>query len=206
MKILAILSRKGGTGKTLLAVHLAVAAELAGHTAVLIDLDPQESSSQWGENRDTDTPAIVATYPERLTEILQLAEENGATLTIIDTSPNTEESTRDAARAADLVAIPCKPDAVSLRAINQTIQLIDLTKVAARIVLNDVPTRGDYAEQAENAVEIYGIPTAPCVVGHRMPLVHAFNASLSVQEYEPKGKASSEIRSLYEYLAGEMGV
>ena len=206
MKILAILSRKGGTGKTLLAVHLAVAAELAGHTAVLIDLDPQESSSQWGENRDTDTPAVVATYPERLTEILQLAEENGATLTIIDTSPNTEESTRDAARAADLVAIPCKPDAVSLRAINQTIQLIDLTKVAARIVLNDVPTRGDYAEQAENAVEIYGIPTAPCVVGHRMPLVHAFNASLSVQEYEPKGKASSEIRSLYEYLAGEMGV
>ena len=206
MKILAILSRKGGTGKTLLAVHLAVAAELAGHTAVLIDLDPQESSSQWGENRDTDTPAVVATYPERLTEILQLAEENGATLTIIDTSPNTEESTRDAARAADLVAIPCKPDAVSLRAINQTIQLIDLTKVAARIVLNDVPTRGDYAEQAENAVEIYGIPTAPYVVGHRMPLVHAFNASLSVQEYEPKGKASSEIRSLYEYLAGEMGV
>ena len=206
MKILAILSRKGGTGKTLLAVHLAVAAELAGHTAVLIDLDPQESSSQWGENRDTDTPAVVATYPERLTEILQLAEENGATLTIIDTSPNTEESARDAARAADLVVIPCKPDAVSLRAINQTIQLIDLTKVAARIVLNDVPTRGDYAEQAENAVEIYGIPTAPCVVGHRMPLVHAFNASLSVQEYEPKGKASSEIRSLYEYLAGEMGV
>ena len=206
MKILAILSRKGGTGKTLLAVHLAVAAELAGHTAVLIDLDPQESSSQWGENRDTDTPAVVATYPERLTEILQLAEENGATLTIIDTSPNTEESARDAARAANLVAIPCKPDAVSLRAINQTIQLIDLTKVAARIVLNDVPTRGDYAEQAENAVEIYGIPTAPCVVGHRMPLVHAFNASLSVQEYEPKGKASSEIRSLYEYLAGEMGV
>ena len=149
---------------------------------------------------------VVATYPERLTEILQLAAENGATLTIIDTSPNTEESARDAARAADLVAIPCKPDAVSLRAIDQTIQLIDLTKVPALIVLNDVPTRGDYAEQAENAVEIYGIPTAPCVVGHRMPLVHAFNASLSVQEYEPKGKASSEIRALYEYLAGEMGV
>ena len=92
MKILAILSRKGGTGKTLLAVHLAVAAELAGHTAVLIDLDPQESSSQWGESRDRDTPAVVATYPERLTEILQLAEENGATFAIIDTSPNTEES------------------------------------------------------------------------------------------------------------------
>ena len=206
MKTLAILSRKGGTGKTLLAVHLAVAAELAGHTAVLIDLDPQESSSQWGESRDRDTPAVVATYPERLTEILQLAEENGATLAIIDTSPNTEESARDAARAADLVAIPCKPDAVSLRAIDQTIQLIDLTKVSARIVLNDVPARGDYAEQAREAVKIYGIPTAPCVVGHRMPFVHAFNASLSVQEYEPKGKASTEIRALYEYLAGEMGV
>ena len=44
MKTLAILSRKGGTGKTTIAVHLSVAAEQAGHTTALIDLDPQAST------------------------------------------------------------------------------------------------------------------------------------------------------------------
>ncbi len=48
MKTLAILSRKGGTGKTTLATNLAVAAEIAGHTTVLLDLDPQSSASEMG--------------------------------------------------------------------------------------------------------------------------------------------------------------
>ena len=55
MKTLAVLSRKGGTGKTTLAIHLAVAAENAGHTVVLIDLDPQASAAKWDDQRDDDT-------------------------------------------------------------------------------------------------------------------------------------------------------
>lgn len=47
MKTIAILSRKCGAGKTTLAVHLCVAAEQAGHTTALIDLDPQESAMIW---------------------------------------------------------------------------------------------------------------------------------------------------------------
>ena len=46
MRIVAILSQKGGTGKTTLALHLAVAAETVGHSAVVIDLDPQASSAE----------------------------------------------------------------------------------------------------------------------------------------------------------------
>ena len=57
MKTLAILSRKGGTGKTTLAVHLSVAATLAGHTTVLIDLDPQASACKWSDIRQADSPS-----------------------------------------------------------------------------------------------------------------------------------------------------
>ena len=52
MKVLSIVSQKGGTGKTTLATHLSVEAERNGHTIALIDLDPQASAAKWGDHRD----------------------------------------------------------------------------------------------------------------------------------------------------------
>jgi len=48
MKVIGLLSRKGGVGKTTLAVHLAVLAQQAGRQTLLIDLDPQRSASAGG--------------------------------------------------------------------------------------------------------------------------------------------------------------
>ena len=206
MKTLAILSRKGGTGKTTLATHLSVAAERAGHTTALIDLDPQSSAAKWRDNRDGDTPAVISTHSERLSQILQLAEENGATFAILDTAPHTETAALDAARAADMALVPCKPALIDLQAIGSTIDVVHLAKVPAHIVLNAVPSRGDLAEQARQAVEIYDIPCAPCEIGHRIGFVHAYNAGLTVQEFEPSSKATNEINALYAYIANEMGV
>ncbi len=41
MRTLAVLSQKGGTGKTTLAVHLAVAAWAERRRVLIADLDPQ---------------------------------------------------------------------------------------------------------------------------------------------------------------------
>jgi chromosome partitioning protein len=51
MKVVAVLSEKGGAGKTTLAVHLATAAQLAGNAAAILDLDPQGSAFAWAERR-----------------------------------------------------------------------------------------------------------------------------------------------------------
>ena len=97
MKTLAILSRKGGTGKTTLAVNLSVAAERAGHSTVLVDLDPQASAAKWNDNREGDAPVVVASPASRLPEVLKKAEDAGATLVIVDTAPHTETAALDAA-------------------------------------------------------------------------------------------------------------
>ena len=75
MKVLSIVSQKGGTGKTTLATHLSVEAERHGHTTALIDLDPQASAAKWGDHRESESPAVVATPTSRLKHWLEIAQK-----------------------------------------------------------------------------------------------------------------------------------
>ena len=70
MKTIAILSNKGGAGKTTLAIHLAVAAAQSKKSVAVFDLDPQGSATTWSEARDDDTPAVVPTHARHLTRML----------------------------------------------------------------------------------------------------------------------------------------
>ncbi len=51
MKTVLVASSKGGVGKTTIATHLAAHAALDGHRTVLVDADPQHSSTRWAERR-----------------------------------------------------------------------------------------------------------------------------------------------------------
>ena len=124
MKKLAILSRKGGPGKTTLSINLAVAAEKAGHTTILIDLDEQESADRWGKRRKEDAPFVTGSPASRLKEVLYRAEDAGATLAIIDTAPSTGPDTEDAAKVADMVLIPCEASLIVAEAITSTINVV----------------------------------------------------------------------------------
>ena len=57
MKTLAIISQKGGVGKTTIATALAVAAEAEGKSVAVFDLDPQASASLWKDTRGAATPS-----------------------------------------------------------------------------------------------------------------------------------------------------
>ncbi len=115
MKVVAILSQKGGTGKTTVSLHLAVAAERRAKSVAVIDLDPQASSAGWKDSRASDTPVVVSIPHTRLAQALQTAEEAGADLALIDTAPHSEAAAVAAAKAADLVLIPCRPGILDLR-------------------------------------------------------------------------------------------
>jgi CobQ/CobB/MinD/ParA nucleotide binding domain len=60
MKTIAIISQKGGAGKTTIGIHLAVAAEKRGMKTALFDLDPQASVSSWSDKRNQPSPAVVS--------------------------------------------------------------------------------------------------------------------------------------------------
>jgi chromosome partitioning protein len=201
MKTIAIISQKGGSGKTTLALHLAVAAEAAGKVTVLLDLDPQASATGWKDSRKGETPEIMALPSTRLAPALRTASEEGFDLALIDTAPSTERDAATAARAADLVLVPCRAAILDLRAIEMTAELVKLTGKPAFAVLNAVPPHAPRIEaDAREAISGYGLNVAPCTLQHRAAYAHALTVGQVAQEYEPKGKAAGEVAALYEWL------
>src|SRR5688572_20445826 len=95
VRVLALASQKGGSGKTTLSGHLAVQAQLAGAgPVVLIDIDPQGSLADWWNERETDLPAFAQTTVARLANDLAILRQQGFKLAVIDT-PRSEEHTSE---------------------------------------------------------------------------------------------------------------
>ena len=110
MRTIAVISQKGGAGKTTLALHIAVAAELAGYSTVLIDMDPQGTAEAWSEWRKEAPPTVIPAKTATLARTLERAAGHGAELAVIDTPPLAEAEARAAAKTADLVLVAVSPE------------------------------------------------------------------------------------------------
>ena len=124
MKVLAILSQKGGVGKTTLATCLAVAAEQDGKTTAIFDLDPQATASFWHDVREADTPAVQSIQAVRLPALLQAAEEAGADLAIIDGAAVARDVTTEAAKYADFILVPTRAAVFDTMSMIHTIEAV----------------------------------------------------------------------------------
>lgn len=200
MDIIAVIAQKGGTGKTTLTLSLAVAAERAGRTVAIVDLDPQASASNWSDRREADTPIVVSAQPSRLSQVLKAAEKGGAELVLIDTPPRAEQAAMAAAKAAQMVLIPCRPAIYDLETISTTLELVRFAgEKPTAGVLNGVPPRGPKREQAAQILKGLGLSVCPEAFGYRAAFDHAGTLGLSAQEYDPSGKAAREIQRVYSY-------
>jgi len=201
MKTVAILSQKGGTGKTTLAVHLALAAERRHVVVAVLDLDPQASAAEWKDSRDGDTPSVTSIQSSRLGKALEVAESAGAALIVIDTAPHSADAAVAAAEAADLILVPCRAGILDLRAIATTTRIVKVTGKPAFVVLNAIPPNSPrIVEDAIAAVQQHGLPVAPVVIHQRSAYAHALTAGQTAEEYEPEGKAAEEIAELFKWL------
>lgn len=199
MRIIAIISQKGGSGKTTLAVHLAVCAERNGQRTALIDLDPQGSAAGWSSRRDTDGPDVVKATPAQLSSFLDKAREGGADLIIIDTAPHSDSAAAIAAQSANMVLIPCRPSTFDIDAIGSTLEITKLAKANAAVVLNAVPPRGTLSAEAREGLKEH-VTVVPVEMHQRAAYSHAVIDGRSVQEYEPTGQAAQEIEELYRWI------
>jgi len=207
MKTIAIIAQKGGSGKTTTAVHLGVAAAKSGLLTAIIDLDPQATARSWGGKRTAEEgPEVIGDHASRLPHLLDEARKNGAELVIVDSAPNADQAALAAARAADLILIPCRPSVFDLEAIRTTLDLAQIAKKPAFVLLNAVPVRSRIGAEAAAGLREQGAQVAPVSLSHRAAFGHSVIDGRSAQEYEPAGKAAEEVAALFSWICGQVGI
>jgi chromosome partitioning protein len=175
---IALISGKGGTGKTTLGFGIALTLNEAGKSFRIVDHDPQKS----------------------LTALLKQLElpshTESASLTIIDTPPRLDDpNVRAAIKTADTLLVPTDSSPMDVPVTNNTAKLVsslkkDLSK--AFIVLNKVRKRTFWSRQAdENSIQMFTLPVLKSQIHSRECYKHALINGWKGLEREARDEISS---------------
>ena len=202
MEKLAILGEKGGCSKSTTALGLAVAASLDGIETAVIDLDPQATAAKWSDRRDRDFPAVVSCQVSRLDKVLEAAEGQGAQLAIIDTPGKSTDAAIAAAKAADFVLMPIRPQMYDIETLDKAKDILTLAgNPPSAVLISLAPMQGRRHIETQEILAQAGFTVCPAVLFSRVAHGDAGNIGLTAQEYEPQGKAAQEMIALYLYIA-----
>jgi chromosome partitioning protein len=126
----------------------------------------------------------------------------GKTTLALSLAVTAEQASLAAAKIADLVLIPCRPQIYDLETLPVTQELLALAGgKTTMVVLNAIPARGNRHEQAARAIKDLGLSVCSIAVGQRAAFGDAAALGLTVLEYEPNGKAASETRQVYQEIS-----
>jgi chromosome partitioning protein len=204
MKIVVLASQKGGAGKTTLAAHLAVAAELAGDgPCVLIDTDPQASLAAWWNGRESETPAFAPATLKELAAKLEGLAKAGFAYAFIDTPPAITELIRAVVALADLVMIPTRPSPHDLRAVGRTVELAADAGRSFAFAVTQAKPNTRLTVQAIAALSAHGI-VAPAIVHDRVDYAASMIDGRTVIEVDPRGRSAGEIAELWSFVKGRI--
>jgi chromosome partitioning protein len=225
MKVLVTASRKGGSGKTVVTRHLAVAALRSGIGKVaMVDFDPMRGLSRWWQRRPEDGLELVQLAPEglpsathedraavALTAARQLdgaipalrAESYG--LLLIDTPPAADEIVRLAVKAADLVLVPVRPSPDDLDAVGETADLVTGLNRPMVFIINSATKRARLTGDAAVALSQHGT-VAPSTLHRSDAYAASALDGLTVQEADPRGAPAGEVSALWGYVSKRAGL
>ncbi|ARS27381.1 ParA family protein [Sphingomonas sp. KC8] len=204
MRVLALASQKGGSGKTTLSGHLAVQAQRAGAgPVVLIDIDPQGSLSDWWNERQDDMPAYAQTTVARLAADLEMLRQQGFRLAVIDTPPAITMAIQSVIQVAELIVIPTRPSPHDLRAVGATVDLCDRAGKPLLFVVNGATPKAKITYEAAVALSQHGT-VAPVTLHHRTDFAASMIDGRTVMEVDAKSKSALEVEALWSYVSDRL--
>ncbi len=204
--IVSIANSKGGVGKSTIATHLAVEGAAAGLRVLLVDTDPQASSTLFCATRDPSRPAfsvVQLTKPILHRELPKLTAPYD--LAIVDTMGREGATFRSALSAADTILVPITPSAFDIWASEDVFTVIEeigtsRDHLRTRVLLNMVIPRTVIAREALDALDDLLDDQPAQLLDSRLHARVAWKMAsakgLSVREFEPRGAAAKELAAL----------
>ena len=208
-KVIAIAQQKGGTGKTTLAVHLALAfIKYHNLKVAVIDTDPQGSLGKWfmirtekkisNDNLTFKTASLWGAQYESKTL------KNDHDIVIIDTPPKIESDARPSIEAADLVLIPMSASHVDFWA---TGAIVDIAKKANKKILiqiNRSNQRSKLITKTNDFIKSLALLSTKTIIGNRQIYASSMGEGKTAVEKQKKGNAVEEIKNLSEQILSEI--
>ncbi len=180
---IAVISQKGGSGKTTLCINLAVAANYN-----IIDTDPQLSATAFGQLR----ASLIGRAP-----VVSTSADGDV---LIDTPPHSNLATSLMLKGVDVVIVPVKPTALDVHAASATLRQIAAIGVPAIAVITMAITRTGDGEETRAMLDKLGISVADTVIHNRVTYGRSIASGQGVTEYEPNGLAAQEINALLQEI------
>ena len=206
VKTLAVISRKGGAGKTTLAVNLTLAAYLAGWKTILADIDPQRSASDALRSRTEPGPSIAEINAGKLFQTRSQALHDAYDVMLIDTPAAPDSDVAVAVNSADLCVLVCRPTFLDIASVARSAEMVRRLGKAGLIVLNQAPSKRGGLEpvsvqKAIEALRFCGLPIAPVGMRARAIYQQAIARGRSVGEWDAASPAAQEIDRLWTHMA-----
>ncbi len=203
MLTLVVAAQKGGSGKTTIALHLAVASSAAQST-IVIDTDPQRSATGWARIRGSKPPEVFEAAPSTVPAMLMAARQDSIGVVVIDTPPHSTAEASRVLSVADLIVVPVRPTVLDLMALEATQRIVQAAARPAIAVLSAVPARAPEADEAEHVLREMGFDVAPVRIKERRPYSRALATGHAVTEFPRSTDARNEIQDLWRWLHGSM--
>ena len=197
MKTIVITSQKGGSGKTALVAHLAVAAEHGNNgPVVVVDTDPQQTLATWWNTREAESPKLAPVTIRELPEKLLALAQVGFTYCFIDTPPALTERNRQVLKLADLVLIPTRPSPNDLWSLGATMDLVNQSGAPFVFVLTQAKANARITVQTIAALSQHG-QVFQSVVHDRVDYAASMTDGRTALEISPNSPAAVEIGELW---------
>ena len=205
MSIISILNPKGGCGKTTLSTNLARYYHDQKQKTLLVDTDPQGSSSDWHAAReDNPLPFIAYNKPDNLKALPGVASAYDTV--IIDGAAKLEGMMSAVIKVSDLILIPVQPSPYDIWA---TADLVDLIKARqnvtdgypkAAFVVSRAVKRTLLEREVVEALAEYELPVFDRCTTQRQVYPRSAALGLSVFDGMTAIQARNEIKSIAEEL------
>ncbi|HTI67894.1 MAG TPA: ParA family protein [Caulobacteraceae bacterium] len=204
LRTIAVVALKGGSGKTTIATHLALAAHLRGLDTFVVDTDPQRSTSEVLAARVGPGPQWIQSSGAELLSATIAAAGLQKQLLIIDTAAGALEDASEAIVLADFVVMVVRPTLLDLHALARTMTLVRRLRRPSTVVVNQAPpARGGVesplVSRAIKALVYMRASVAPTIVRSRTIYQTALETGRSAEEMSDPA-AAKDIAALWEYI------